>query len=654
MRGSTGETMRTRIKTDLSEISILILEDNPADAKLMLHQLRKAGFKVRSSIARSAEEFKGFASTQNYNLVLADYYVPAWTGLDALRWLRKFGYTVPVILVTGSLGDEQAVECLKEGASDYVLKERIQRLPVAVNQALKEGLLRAERDHAEHELRDSEKQYRLLFNSNPQPMWVYDLETLRILAVNDAALDHYGYSRDEFLSFTIKDIRPPEDIPKLLATIHEYLEQGASRDAGVWRHRKKNGKIIYVKITEGHLQFVDRQAGLVCVEDITERQILEQQFLQAQKMEAVGRLAGGVAHDFNNLLMVMSSSAQLLQDRKDNPSVVDKYAEQIRHAADKAASLTRQLLAFSRQQVLQPVILDLNVVVNDLLKMLPRLLGEDIEIVLGLDPQLGTVSADRGQIEQVIVNLAVNARDAMPSGGKLTIETANVELDGDYTERHQVRAQQGSYVMLAVSDTGTGMSPEIQARIFEPFFTTKELGKGTGLGLATIYGIIKQSNGLIWVYSEPGRGSSFKIYIPRSAGNVQPTRLDIDKTPVLGTETILLVEDEPALRQVSADYLSSKGYRVLQAENGPEAVKLSESYDGAIDVLITDMVMPGFGGPLLAEAILSRRPETRIIFVSGYTDRTVTEGMLVNGAAFLQKPFSLNLLALKIRSMFAK
>jgi two-component system, cell cycle sensor histidine kinase and response regulator CckA len=644
----------SRISKNLAEISILILEDNPADAKLMLHQLHKAGFNVRSNIARSPEEFKTLAGARHYTLVLADYYVPSWTGLDALRWLRRLGYTMPVILVTGSLGDEQAVECLKEGASDYVLKERIERLPVAVNQALKEQQLREERDQAEREMRASERQYRLLFNSNPQPMWVYDMESLRILAVNDAAIEHYGYTREEFLSFTLKDIRPPEEVPKLLASVEEYRQKGPSRDAGVWKHRKKDGKIIYVKITEGQLDFIDYRAGLVCVEDVTERQILEQQFLQAQKMEAVGRLAGGVAHDFNNLLMVMSSSAHLLQDRKDNPEVVNKYADQIRHAADKAAALTRQLLAFSRQQVLQPTILDINSIISDLLKMLPRLLGEDIDIVLGLDPKLGRVSADRGQIEQVIVNLAVNARDAMPSGGKLSIETANVELDGEYTDRHQVRAKPGSYVMLAMSDTGTGMSHEIQARIFEPFFTTKELGKGTGLGLATVYGIIKQSDGLIWVYSEPGRGSSFKIYIPRAGGNVHSDRVDRDQAPVYGTETILLVEDEQALRQVTVDYLESKGYRLLQAQNGPEAVKLSQSFDGVIDFLVTDMVMPGFGGPLLAQAILSHRPHIRVIFVSGYTDRTVTEEILSNGAVFIQKPFSLDVLALKIRSMISK
>ncbi len=638
--------------TDSAEIALLILEDNPADAKLMMHELTRAGFRVTADVARSADQFKELSASRNYDVVLADFHIPNWTGLSALRWLKRQGYDLPVILVTGSMGDEEAVASIKEGASDYVLKDKMERLPVAVTHALKEQELRAERDQAEREVRESEKRYRLLFNANPQPMWVYDLETLQILAVNDVAIDHYGYSREEFLSFTIKDIRPPEDVPKMLAFVIASRAQPPTREAGVWRHQKKDGKIIYVQITEGQLKFGECVAGLVCAEDVTERQILEQQFRQAQKMEAVGRLAGGVAHDFNNLLMVISSSAQLLQDRKDDPETIDKYANQIRSASDKAATLTRQLLAFSRQQVLQPAILDINGIVKDLLKMLPRLLGEDIEVSLGLEPQLWRVNADRGQIEQVIMNLAVNARDAMPAGGKLSIETANVTLDETYTERHQVKAKPGDYMMLALSDNGVGMSSEIQARIFEPFFTTKELGKGTGLGLAMVYGIVKQSDGFIWVYSEPDRGSSFKLYFPASHGEVARVQPLLNESSVSGTETILLVEDEQSLRQVSADYLASKGYRVLQADNGTDAVKISEEHEGVIDALVTDMVMPGLGGRNVAELIQAQRPSIRVIFVSGYTDRSITEELLDNDAIFLQKPFSLKVLALKIRSFF--
>lgn len=633
------------------ETSILLLEDNPADAKLMLRQLKQAGFNVHDDIAKSAEEFKQFAISRDYNLVLADYYVPGWTGLDALRWLRKSGYTVPLILVTGSLGDELAVECLRQGASDYVLKEKMERLPLAVTRALREQQLRDERDRAESDLRLSERQYRLLFNANPQPMWVYDLESLRFLAVNDSAVNHYGYSRQEFLSLTIKDIRPPEDIPKLLASVEATRDQQHTADAVIWRHRKKDGKIAYVRITEGRLFFANRGAALVSVEDVTERQVLEQQFQQAQKMEAVGRLAGGVAHDFNNLLMVISSSAQLIQDRKHDSAAIDKYAIQIRHTTDKAATLTRQLLAFGRQQMLQPTVLDLNSIVKDLFKMLPRLLGEDIEIVLGLHPDLWRVSADRGQIEQVIMNLAVNARDAMPTGGKLTIETANVELDGGYTERHRIQAKPGSYVMLAVTDTGTGMSAEIQSRIFEPFFTTKELGKGTGLGLATVYGIVKQSEGLIWVYSEVSRGSSFKVYLPRVVGELELKQQPLDEIPVHGSETILLVEDEESLRKVSAEYLESKGYRVLEAKDGNTAIRISETCPDKLDVLITDMVMPGIGGRELAQAILAKRSDMRVIYVSGYADQTVAHEIAGDQFAFLQKPFSLKLLATQIRRL---
>ncbi len=390
----------------------------------------------------------------------------------------------------------------------------------------------------------------------------------------------------------------------------------------------------------------------VLVEDITKKPSLQKQFEHAQKMEAVGRLAGGIAHDFNNLLMIISGYAQLIGKSATHAQRVREYAANIEDASSKAAAVTRQLLAFSRKQVLEPTVLDLTIVAGDLGKMLPRLLGEDVEMVMELEPQLGTVQADRGQIEQVIMNLAVNAKDAMPQGGRFTIATSNVILDAPI---HQgVDVPPGRYVLLTVSDTGEGMSNETQLHIFEPFFTTKEPGKGTGLGLATAYGIVKQSHGFILVDSEPDKGSIFRIYLPRVdlALVSDPTAKPAERAPG-GSETILLVEDETVLRNVARTYLESMGYAVLEACNAQTAMERCRSYPGPIHALITDIVMPGLGGVELAQAALALRPALAVIFVSGYPDHPLNIETFGRGK-FLQKPFSFDVLARTLRSLLDK
>ncbi len=371
-------------------------------------------------------------------------------------------------------------------------------------------------------------------------------------------------------------------------------------------------------------------------------------------MEAVGRLAGGVAHDFNNLMMVVTSYAQLLLD-KEPPAPIRRYGEQILEAGRKAAGVTRQLLAFSRKQVLQPAVLDLNHVISDFSKMLPRLLREDIELVLHLGPAIGPVVADGGQIEQVIMNLVINARDAMPDGGKLYIETCNTYLDEQYCRTHNVTVV-GEYVMLAISDTGAGMDAETQSHIFEPFFTTKEVGKGTGLGLATVYGIVKQSNGFIWVYSELGRGTTFKIYLPRSEkgeshpnGNAQKPK-DVPR----GTETILLVEDASELRAAAREFLEGKGYTVLECSSGVEAVRLAKERESTIHAILTDLVMPGLGGLETVAEIRKLHPSIAVIYMSGYTDRVLGNEVFAGKAVFLQKPFNLDTLAHKLAELFGR
>jgi CheY-like chemotaxis protein len=379
---------------------------------------------------------------------------------------------------------------------------------------------------------------------------------------------------------------------------------------------------------------------------------LEAQLRQAQKMEAVGQLAGGIAHDFNNLLGVIIGWSEVFEERLSQSDPLRPKAEQIKKAGQRAAALTRQLLAFSRKQVLEPKILDLNTVVTDTLKMLQRLIGDDIELATIPALELGRVKADQGQIGQVIMNLAVNARDAMPQGGKLTMTIANAEMD-DVSIRQHPGAVPGSYVKLAVSDTGCGMDHETQARIFEPFFTTKELGKGTGLGLSTVYGIVKQSGGYISVYSELGRGTTFKIYLPRIEQSVTQGAFSKNiKEPVRGWEIILLVEDAPSLRELARELLEDNGYTVLEAGNGADAIQVAERYGKTIHLLLTDVVMPGMDGGKLAERMTHSHPGIKVLYMSGYTDDAIVHhGVLDSGVALLQKPFTRESLTRKVRDV---
>ena len=413
-----------------------------------------------------------------------------------------------------------------------------------------------------------------------------------------------------------------------------------------WRNRE--GKPILVRLSGRPIEDEAISSYEVVAEDITEHRMLERQFRQAQKMEAIGRLAGGIAHDFNNLLMVISGYTQILLQELQDDSPLRKAATEIEKAADRAASLTRQLLAFSRKQVLSPKVLDLNALVLDNLKMLPRLIGEDIEVISVTGSDLGRIKADPGQLVQVVLNLAVNARDAMPQGGKIIIETANITVDESYTLK-RASMPAGDYVMLAISDTGAGMDAETQSHIFEPFFTTKGQ-QGTGLGLSTVYGIVKQSGGYIWVYSEPGRGTAFKIYFPRVAdAEGEPDLAVHKKAGAGGKKTILLVEDESTLRELVRRFLERHDYAVLDAENGRAALDVVVQYTGRIHLMLTDVVMPDMNGRELARRLLRLRPGTPVIYMSGYTERAIHQnGELEQGLAFLQKPFTEEVLIEKV------
>jgi two-component system, cell cycle sensor histidine kinase and response regulator CckA len=507
-----------------------------------------------------------------------------------------------------------------------------------------------ERKRTEEQLHESEHKYRLLFETNPEPAWVYDFDTLRILAVNQAAIVRYGYSEAEFLQLTIRDIRPPEAQDRLEEELAHRPEDGIVR-TGV-RHRTRDGRPFEVDLVARPLEFAGRRARLVLARDVTAQRQLEEQLRQSQKMEAVGQLAGGIAHDFNNLLTAILGSTQLLLNAIPPGDACREDVEEIRNAGVRAAELTRQLLAFSRRQVLAPKVLELNTVVANMDKMLRRLIGEDVDLATSLDPHAGAVHADPGQLEQVLLNLVVNARDAMPSGGRVTIETTRVTPYDELVERRH-RLPPGDYACLVVTDSGAGMDEATQAHLFEPFFTTKEVGKGTGLGLATVYGIVKQSGGYIWVYSEPGRGTTVKVYLPRVPGAAEPAAPP-PQPPALrgGHETVLLVEDAPPVRTLARRSLEACGYAVLEAPDGPSAVSLSAAHAGTIHLLVTDVVMPGMSGRELAERLAPLRPEMKVLYTSGYTDDAmVRQGVLNAGVAFLQKPFVPDTLARKVRDV---
>jgi hypothetical protein len=499
--------------------------------------------------------------------------------------------------------------------------------------------LAIERRRAEEALRKSESVFRLLFSHNPLPTWVMDDETLQFIQVNEAAVRQYGFAPEEFGRMTIFDIRAEEKSASL--EVHPRKDGSAGHHQGVCKHRKKDGKVFEVELISHQFDYAGRRVRLVVAQDISERHILEQQLRQAQKMEAVGRLAGGVAHDFNNLLMVIKGHTELLMNAVPPADRMSRKIMQIDRAADRATALTKQLLAFSRMQVLQPRVMNLNGVVDDMGKLLPRLIGEDIDLGIRTAPDLGAIRADASQMEQIIMNLAVNARDAMPTGGRLIIETSNADLDRTYNSTHPI-VKPGRYVLLAVSDTGSGMDAETQAHIFEPFFTTKEPGKGTGLGLATVYGVVKQSGGFIWVYSEVGKGTSFKIYLPRvdqpeDKGSVPLPLAEVPR----GTETILLAEDEQDVREVAREFLESGGYTVIEAHNGAEALRLAAEHKATIDLLVTDMVMPGMTGKELAGRLQHQHSGIGVIYMSGYSEQTAAETTQADAnMLLLTKPFS--------------
>jgi two-component system cell cycle sensor histidine kinase/response regulator CckA len=510
----------------MQKLEVLIVEDNPDDAELVLRALRQAGFDPHWSRVETEPDFMA-ALKKTPQIILSDYSMPSFSGLRALELSQASGLNIPLILISGTVGEDVAVEAMRRGSADYLLKDRLARLGSAVERVLNEQRL------------------------------------------------------------------------------------------------------------------------------IAERKELEAQFVQAQKMEVIGQLSAGMAHDFNNILAVIIGYGDLMLQELRGESTLRNYTAEIRHAADRASALTRQLLVFSRKQASQAVVFDLNAMLQDLDKMLRRLIDENVELTMVLSQEAGRVKADAGYIGQVLMNLVVNARDAMPNGGKLTITTSNATL-GENVESATSGPLPGRYVVISVSDTGTGMTAEVQARLFEPFFTTKPKGKGTGLGLVTCQAIVRQCGGKIDIFSKPGQGATFRIYIPRVDLPLD-SKIDIPKKGVLlrGTETILLVEDEPSVRHLACNVLEGQGYHILPANNGKEGLQIARDHKGPpIELVVTDVIMPQMSGRVMAEWLKALYPKLRILFTSGYTDDAVGHhAVLEPGVAFLPKPYTPASLAQKVRDM---
>jgi PAS domain S-box-containing protein len=550
------------------------------------------------------------------------------------------------LLLEQELGEHRVARTTLQDMTE-ALERRVQERTIELEREI------AQRRATEAELLKSREQFRHLFLSNPLPMWIYDRNSLRFLEVNDAAINNYGYARDEFLAMKLTDIRPAEEVERLMTSVQRDV--GAYEQTNNWHHRRKNGDIISVDVFTHEIAIEGHDARLAVALDVTQRNIAEEQLRQAQKMEAIGQLTGGIAHDFNNLLAIIQGNIELVQDRvKDDPKLAEMIDYALR-ASERGASLTKRLLAYSRQQPLAPKPVDIAVLIAGMTDLLRRALGETIEVRSHMAPGLWPTRIDPNELEHAMLNLAVNARDAMPNGGTLSIEAENTHLDAAYAE-HNLEVKPGPYVMIAITDSGSGMPKEVIDHVFEPFFTTKPVGQGSGLGLSMVYGFVKQSGGHIKLYSESGHGTTIKLYLPRFVEHreAEPEVHDAAIAADPKNEVVLVVEDDPDVRKLVLGMVDSLGYRTISAIDGPSALEALERV-GKVDLLFTDVVLPrGMNGAVLAKAAQERQAGLRVLYMSGYTRNAILHnGALDDGVQLITKPFRKADLALKLREVLS-
>jgi len=627
-------------------LSLLLIEDAEADEALLLRELGRV-YAIDHCRVETESELRAALHRRTWDIIVSDYNLPGFDAVVALNLVRQAGLDTPFLIASGTIGEETAVAAMLAGANDFVTKANLSRLLPAIARELAEARGRSTRRATELQLHESQLRYRRIVETTRDGVFLLNGE-LTICFANHSGLELIGYPSSHMAALPFIDLVAAGSRPLVETRLAEVNRgQGIQCEAAFVC---ADGTERWVLL---NAQPPDEQGEiLVWATDVSQRRKLEEQLRQAQKMEAIGSLAGGVAHDFNNLLSVILSYSNMLLTDLPATDPLRSDIDEIRLAGERARQLTAQLLAFSRKQMLAPRVVDLNQVVRGLEKMLRRLLGEDLELTFLAEAKPWLITADPGQLEQVLMNLVVNARDALPKGGKLTIETQNVELDSAYAAAHH-DVSPGQYAMLAVTDDGVGMNAATLARIFEPFFTTKDQDKGTGLGLSTIYGIIKQSGGHIWVYSELDKGTTFKVYLPRSAEGIDMVSSEPHEPRTLyGSETILLVEDEEQVRVAVRTILRRRGYNVLAAANGGEALLICEQYPATIHLLVTDVVMPRMTGRELAQRLLTLRHEMRVLFMSGYTENSVVHhGVLEAGVAFLSKPVTPDPLARKVREV---
>jgi len=676
-------------------LRILLVDDYEDDAALLVAELRRGGFEPNFLRVDTPARLNEALESGRWEIILSDYVMPHLGGLEVLQWVKKIRQNAPVIMVSGKIGEEVAVEALLAGAYDYVMKDNLHRLVPAVRRALSEHALKKERAEAVEAVYRRSHQQEAVAELGMRALSGIEVSDLMqeaavlVAGVLEAQLsevleilpDRKGFllragigwhegrvgkavvpgGRHSQAGFTILSNDPV--ILKDLSQETRFsghallLEHGVVSGLSVAIHGKNLPfGILGVYTTHPHdfsetdVHFVQSVANLLGI--AIERHLAEEEMMHAQKMESVGRLAGGVAHDFNNILTVITGYSELLLSRFASKDPIYHDLEEIKRSAEQATLLTRKLLVFSRKQVVQPRVLGLNRVIDDMRNMLQRLIGEDIELSATLAPNLGHIKIDPGHIEQILMNLSVNARDAMPRGGRLVLQTSMDVLSAEDIIKHPT-VKPGRYTVLSVTDTGCGMNADTQAHLFEPFFTTKEQGKGTGLGLATVYAIVRQGGGYIDVQSSPGQGSLFKIFLPVTDEPVEPIAPAPAVPPSLnGKETVLVVEDEEVIRNLAQRVLSEKGYRVLEARHGVEALDLCEHHTGPIDLVLTDMVMPQMGGRQFVDSFTQKNPGAKILYMSGYTDRMAEErGFLKEGMNFLQKPFTPQDLVIRVREL---